>query len=73
MSTPDELADRLDAVVADLDELSFELLQSAAASGATSRPIADKRLVQARRAVEKAAHLLRTLADPDRSDAAGGG
>jgi hypothetical protein len=61
----DELADRLDTVVEDLDELSLELLQAAVAAGATQRPTVDKTVTQARRAVEKAAHLLRSLAEPD--------
>ena len=59
MSGPyDDLADRLEQIVADLDERSFDLLREAAAERA-GRPADDKRLTQARRAVEKAAHLLR--------------
>ena len=54
----DDLAERLDAVVADLDERQFDLLREAAAEK-SGRPADDKRLTQARRAVEKAAHLLR--------------
>jgi hypothetical protein len=61
VSGPEELADRLDAIVADIDELAFDRLRAAAADGATERPREDKTLVQARRAVEKAAHLLRTF------------
>ena len=55
----DDLADRLEAIVGELDELSFDLLQQAVADAATARPPEDKVLVQARRAVEKAARLLR--------------
>ncbi len=59
MSGPyDHLAERLDHVVADLDELLFDQLREAAAEG-NGRPADDKRLTQARRAAEKAAHLLR--------------
>lgn len=59
MSGPyDDLADRLEQIVAELDERSFDLLREAAAER-TGRPADDKRLTQARRAVEKAAHLLR--------------
>ena len=59
MSGPyDDLAERLDAVVADIDERQFDLLREAAAERA-GRPADDKRLTQARRAIEKAAHLLR--------------
>jgi hypothetical protein len=70
MSRYEDLADRLDAVVDELDELSFDLLQRAAADGAGRRPDADRTLTQARRAAEKAAALLRGLAgDTDRADA----
>ncbi len=57
------IVDRLDAIVAHLDELAFDRLREASADGATSRPQSDKTLTQARRAVEKAAHLLRSLDD----------
>lgn len=57
------LADRLDSVVADLDELAFDLLREAAADGASARPADDRELVKARRAAEKAAGVLRRLAD----------
>ena len=65
MSRYEDLADRLEAIVGELDELSFDLLQQAIADGATQRPAADRSLTQARRAVEKAAGLLRQLAEPD--------
>ena len=64
MSRYDDLAERLEAIVGELDELSFDLLQQAVADGATQRPAADRSLTQARRAVEKAAALLRQLASP---------
>jgi hypothetical protein len=54
----DHFADRLDAVVADLDEVMFDQLREAAAEK-TGRPADDKRLTQARRAIEKASRLLR--------------
>jgi hypothetical protein len=57
----DDLAERLDTIGAELDELSFDLLQQAVADGRTERPAADRTLTQARRAVEKAAGLLRQL------------
>ena len=63
MSDVAALADRLDAIVADLDELAFDRLREAAAGGAADRPADDKELVRARRAVEKAAHILRRLSD----------
>jgi cell division protein FtsB len=58
MSRYDDLADRLEAVVADLDERQFDLLREAARER-TGRPADDKRLTQARRSIEKAIHLLR--------------
>jgi hypothetical protein len=61
VSRTGELADRLDQIVADLDELAFDRLREAVADGATERPAADKELAKARRAAEKAAHLLRAI------------
>lgn len=52
---------RLEVIAEELDDISFEILREAAADGATTRPAADKKLTQARRAVEKASHLLRQL------------
>ncbi|MFZ4717773.1 MAG: hypothetical protein ACOYMR_00010 [Ilumatobacteraceae bacterium] len=61
----DHFADRLDAVAEDLDEVMFEQLREASADK-TGRPADDKRLAQARRAIEKASRLLRgTTADSD--------
>lgn len=53
----DDLVDRLRAVVADIDDRAFDLLREAAAAR-RPRPADDKRLMQARRALEKAIHLL---------------
>jgi hypothetical protein len=61
MSRYEELVERLEAIGNELDELAFDLLQQAVADGATERPAADRTLTQARRAVEKAAGLLRQL------------
>jgi hypothetical protein len=61
MTRYEDLAERLEAIGAELDELSFDLLQQAVADGATQRPAVDRTLTQARRAVEKAAGLLRQL------------
>ena len=60
----DHLADRLDAVADELDELMFDQLREAAAAKA-GRPADDKRLTQARRAIEKASRLLRGGSDED--------
>ncbi len=62
------LADRLEALIADLDELAFDRLREAVADGATERPASDKELTKARRAAEKAALILRRLDDPSLDD-----
>ena len=56
-----DLASQLEQIGAELDELSLDLLHEAVADGATRRPDADRIITQARRAVEKAAHLLGSL------------
>ena len=53
----DDLVDRLQMVVDELDQITFDQLREASALG-QARPPDDKRLTQARRAVEKAIHLL---------------
>ena len=42
MSRYAELAERLEAIGGELDELSFDLLQQAVADGATQRPPEDR-------------------------------
>lgn len=53
--------ERLDAIAADLDEVAFDRLREAVADGEVKRPADDKKLMQARRAIEKAAAVLRQL------------
>ena len=53
-----DLVDRLRGVVEDLDQIAFDQLREASAEG-RGRPADDKRLIQARRAIEKSMHLLR--------------
>ncbi len=60
----DRFADRLDAIAEELDEVMFDQLREAAAEKA-GRPVDDKRLTQARRAIEKASRLLRGGAAED--------
>ena len=68
MSGPyDDVADRLEAIVADLDERSFDLLREAAAARG-GRPADDKRITQARRAIEKAIHVLRATGTEQAAD-----
>ena len=52
-----DLVDRLQQVVDELDQVAFDQLREASAAG-RGRPADDKRLTQARRALEKALHLL---------------
>lgn len=59
------LIERLESVAADLDEIAFDRLREAVADGEVVRPTDDKKLMQARRAIEKAATILRQL---DRTD-----
>lgn len=59
----DEIAERLSAISDEIADLAIDSIREALRSGATSRPAAEKRLTQARRAVEKAAHLLRGVED----------
>ncbi len=61
MGDYDGLVDRLESVAADIDEMAFDRLREAVADGELSRPPDDKRLMQARRAIEKAASILRQL------------
>lgn len=58
----DHLADRLDAIAEELDDTMFDQLREASAARG-GRPMDDKRLTQARRAIEKASRLLRGTAD----------
>jgi exonuclease VII small subunit len=62
------LAERLESIVDDLDELALDRLREAVANGVKERPQSDRELTKARRAVEKAAVVLRRL-DEIESDA----
>jgi hypothetical protein len=55
------LIERLESIAADLDEMAFDRLREAVADGELVRPTDDKKLMQARRAIEKAAGVLRQL------------
>jgi hypothetical protein len=62
MADYDALASRLETVAADLDEIAFDQLREAVADGEGERPADDKKLMQARRSIEKAVGILRQLA-----------
>ena len=57
----DEFIQRLESLAADLDEVAFDRLREAVADGEVIRPLEDKKLMQARRAIDKAAAVLRQL------------
>jgi hypothetical protein len=63
VSDLNSLADRLEAIVEELDEIAFDRLRSAAGEGQVERPDADRELTKARRAVEKAVAVLRGIDD----------
>ena len=61
MSDVGDLIARLESVAADLDDLAFDRLREAVADGEVARPADDRTMMQARRAIEKAAAALRRL------------
>jgi len=56
-----DLAARLRDIAGELDDAALDVLNRAVADGETVRPVEDKALTQARRAVEKAATVLESL------------
>jgi len=59
------LAARLDVIAEELSDLAMDSLRDALERGDPDRPVEERRLTQARRSVEKAAHLLRGLDHAD--------
>lgn len=56
-----EVADRLDVIAEELAECAMSELSSAIRRGDQKRPAAERALTQARRAIDKATHLLRNI------------
>jgi hypothetical protein len=56
-----DLIDRIEAIGAEIDDIAFDQLREASAEGEIARPTSDRRLMQARRALEKAAEALRSI------------
>ena len=54
----DEIRSRLEAIAEELADLALIRLRESIDAGGTELPVDEKRLTRARRAVEKAAHLL---------------
>lgn len=61
MADYEHLAERLDQIAEELDDVAFDRLREAVADGEVERPRSDKTLMQARRSIAKAAHLLRSI------------
>ncbi len=61
----DDIRARLDAIAEELAELAIIRLRESIDAGGTELPVDEKRLTRARRAVEKAAAILR---EPDDAD-----
>ncbi|MEM8746036.1 MAG: hypothetical protein AAGF91_04985 [Actinomycetota bacterium] len=55
------IAGSLRSLGEELDDLAFDRLREAVADGEIERPPDDKRIMQARRAIEKAAAILDSL------------
>jgi hypothetical protein len=61
----EEIRQRLDAIAEELADLAILRLRESIDAGGVELPIDEKRLTRARRAVEKAAHILREPDDLD--------
>lgn len=57
----DNLADRLRAISEEIADLAIDTLRDSLRRGESTRPASERTLTQARRAVEKAEHLLRSI------------
>lgn len=64
----DDIAEQLDSIAEHLASIAIDELKAALRQHASHRPASEKKLTQARRAVEKAAYLVRSL-DREGSDA----
>jgi len=58
----DDIRERLEAIAEELTDLGMQRLRDSIDAGGHELPIDERRLAKARRAVEKAAHVLR---EPD--------
>ena len=64
----DDIRQRLEAISEELADLAIERLKASIDAGGTELPVHERRLTRARRAVEKAAALLREPDDADVAD-----
>ena len=61
----EDVRERLAAIAEELADLAIIRLRESIDAGGTELPVDEKRLTQARRAVEKAIHVLRAPDDHD--------
>jgi hypothetical protein len=61
----DDIRHRLEGIAEELADLAIERLRESIDAGGTELPVDERRLTRARRAVEKAAGLLRAPDDLD--------
>jgi hypothetical protein len=54
----DDIRKRLEGIAEELSDLALERLRESIDAGGSELPVDERRLTRARRAVEKAAHLL---------------
>ena len=54
----DEIRSRLETIAEELADLAIQRLRESIAAGGDELPVDERRLIRARRAVEKAAYLL---------------
>lgn len=59
----DDIRERLEAIGEELADRAMDVLRESIEGGAQEMPVDEKRLTQARRAIEKAANLLRDTGD----------
>lgn len=64
----DDIRGRLEAIAEELADLAIQRLRESIDAGGDELPVDEKRLTRARRAVEKAAHILREPDDLDTAD-----
>jgi hypothetical protein len=60
----DELRSRLESIAEDLADAGMDALRRALDDGAVARPEAERRIAQARRAVERAIAALAAIPEP---------
>ena len=69
MASYRELVARIEAIASELDDMAFDQLREAVADGEVTRPTSDRRLMQARRALEKAVVVLGRLDEDQAANA----